>query len=155
VSAGPTSPGGTDAGARSGTSPGGGFPPGTSTSTNRTTPPVPPRRPRVEYVGDPYHGERFGAPVLIQEFRLPVHGAQRMRIGLAVAVAESIGRETDPPVGAALPVMIGWEAADGSLYRAPSHVAEGGDGSIWRAIVRPAPDTVTEIAVTVEAVQTS
>jgi hypothetical protein len=28
---------------------------------------------------------------------------------------------------------------------------EGGDGTVWSLIVRPAPDTVTEVAVVAEA----
>ncbi|GII02752.1 hypothetical protein [Planobispora takensis] len=112
------------------------------------------RRPRVEYAGDPYYGELSGAPVLIQEFRLPVPGPQQVRVGLAVAVAGPGGRETDPPLGAAMPELIGWEDPDGSLHETPSHVIEGGDGSTWRAIIRPAPDTMTEVDIFTEAVQT-
>ncbi|GAA0547485.1 hypothetical protein [Actinomadura livida] len=111
----------------------------------------PVRRPRVEYVSEPYFDERSGTPVLIQEFRLPVPGAQRVRIDLAVAITGA-GRETEPPIGAAMPGLVGWEDTTGNLFGTPKYVIEGGDGTIWRAVVRPAPDTMTEIEVLVEAV---
>ncbi|WP_157610308.1 hypothetical protein [Spirillospora albida] len=111
----------------------------------------PTRRPRVEYVSEPYFAERSDTPVLVQEFRLPVAGAQRVRIDLAVAITGA-GRETEPPLGADRPELVGWEDVSGRLFGAPTYVIEGGDGAIWRAIVRPAPDTMTEIEVLVEAV---
>ncbi len=63
----------------------------------------------MQYVGDPYYDDRDDASVLIQAFRLPVPGAQRVRIDLAVTLPGTGGRETDPPIGASMPVLIGWE----------------------------------------------
>ncbi|MGN9785998.1 hypothetical protein ACTMTF_31540 [Nonomuraea sp. ZG12] len=113
----------------------------------------PRRRPRVEYIGDPYLAEWSDASVVIQEFRLPVPGTQRVRIDLSVALTGASGRETDPPLRADMPILIGLEGADGTL--APSPVVEGGDGTTWRAIIRPAPDTMTEIDIAAEAVSPS
>ncbi|MEU6549735.1 hypothetical protein ABZ915_05495 [Streptomyces sp. NPDC046915] len=115
---------------------------------------APRRRPRVQYVGDPYYDDREDASVLVQEFRLPVPGPQRVRIDLAVTLPGTGGRETDPPIGASMPVLIGWEDETGRLHTSDPQVVEGGD-SIWRAVVRPAPDTMTEIGIKVEAVRTS
>ncbi|GLW98207.1 hypothetical protein [Microtetraspora sp. NBRC 16547] len=130
--------------------------PAPSGSSKGTTPDRTIRhRPRVEYVDTPYYGDRLGIPVLIQAFRLPVPGPQQVRIDLAVALAGPGGRETDPPLGAAMPSLLGWEDPGGSLHTTPSHVIEGGDGSTWRAIVRPARDTMTEIDIFTEAVQRS
>ncbi|MFE7773118.1 hypothetical protein ACFU5O_04305 [Streptomyces sp. NPDC057445] len=111
------------------------------------------RRPRVQYVGEPYYDDRSNDSVLVQEFRLPVAGPQRVRMDLAVTLPGTGGRETDPPIGASMPMLIGWEACDGRLYAAETHVIEGGE-SVWRAVVRPAPDTMTEIGIKVEAVRT-
>ncbi|OAH13401.1 hypothetical protein [Streptomyces jeddahensis] len=111
------------------------------------------RRPRVQYVGDPYYDDRGDASVLVQEFRLPVSGPQRVRIDLAVTLPGTGGRETDPPIGASMPELIGWEDGAGRLYSSEAYVIEGGE-SIWRALVRPAPDTMTEIGIKVEAVKT-
>lgn len=50
-----------------------------------------------------------------------------------------------------MPGLIGWEDDGGLLYTSAACVIEGGD-AIWRALVRPAADTMTEIAIKVEAV---
>ncbi|MET7916808.1 hypothetical protein ABZU45_12885 [Streptomyces avermitilis] len=113
---------------------------------------MPRRRPRVQYVGDPYYDDRGDASVLVQEFRLPVPGLQQVRIDLAVTLPGTGGRETDPPIGASMPVLIGWENGDGRLYASETYVIEGSE-SVWRALVRPAPDTMTEIGIKVEAVK--
>ncbi len=111
------------------------------------------RRPRVQYLGDPYYEERGEASVLVQDFRLPVPGLQRVHIDLAVTLPGTGGRETDPPLGAGMPVLLGWEDGDGRLHTAEPLVIDGSE-SVWRALVRPAPDTMTEIGIKVEAVKT-
>lgn len=113
------------------------------------------RRPRVRYVGEPYYDDRGSADVLVQEFYLPVPGPQRVRGDLAITLPGTGGRETDPPIGASMPVLLGWENNSGATYDSETLVVEGGDDTVWRAVVRPAPDTVTEIGVRVEAVRTS
>ncbi|MFJ5267812.1 hypothetical protein [Streptomyces sp. NPDC088358] len=115
---------------------------------------TPRRRPRVQYVGDPYYDDRGDTSVLVQEFRLPVAGPQRVRIDLAVTLPGTGGRETDPPIGASMPTLLGWEDGDGRLYASETHVMDGGE-IVWRALVRPAPDTMTEIGIKVEAVRPS
>lgn len=115
---------------------------------------VPRRRPRVEYVGDPYYDDHDDDSVLVQNFRLPVRGPQRVRIDLAVVLPGSGGRETDPPLGASMPRLVGWESGEGLLYTSETCVIEGGD-TVWRAVVRPAADTMTEIGIKVEAVVSS
>ncbi|MFC9611992.1 hypothetical protein [Streptomyces sp. NPDC056938] len=115
---------------------------------------APRRRPRVQYVGDAYYDDRGAASVLVQEFRLPAPGPQRVRIDLAVTLPGTGGRETDPPLGASMPVLIGWEDSADRLYAPEDCVIEGGE-SVWRALVRPAPDTMTEITIKVEAVKGS
>lgn len=115
---------------------------------------APRRRPRVQYIGDPFYDDRGDTSVLVQEFRLPVSGPQRVRIDLAVTLPGTGGRETDPPIGASMPELIGWEDETGRLHTSDPQVVEGGE-SIWRAVVRPAPDTMTEIGIKVEAVRSS
>jgi hypothetical protein len=112
------------------------------------------RRPRVQYVGEPYYEDRGDDELLVQDFRLPVDGPQRVRIDLAVTLPGTGGRETDPPIGASMPVLVGWEDDDGRLHTVDECVIEGGERT-WRALVRPAPDTMTEIGIKVEAVKES
>src|SRR5690606_24051910 len=65
---------------------------------------TPRRRPRVQYVGEPYYEDHGENTLLVQEFRLPVTGPQRVRSDLAVTLPGTGGRETDPPLGATMPV---------------------------------------------------
>ncbi|MGW6095165.1 hypothetical protein ACWFRK_12495 [Streptomyces sp. NPDC055157] len=115
---------------------------------------APRRRPRVQYVGDPYYEDRGDTSLLVQEFRLPVPGPQRVQADLAVTLPGTGGRETDPPIGASTPELIGWEDSDGQVHDSETFEIDGGE-SIWRVLVLPAPDTVTEIGVKVEAVKAS
>ncbi|WP_428954445.1 hypothetical protein [Streptomyces sp. cg35] len=108
-------------------------------------------RPRVQYVGEPYYDDLGERAVLVQEFRLPVDAPQRVRIDLAVTLPGTGGRETDPPAGAQMPALLGWQDPEGSLHTAPECEIDGGE-AVWRALVEPAPDTVTEIAIKVQAV---
>ncbi|MFE5207397.1 hypothetical protein [Streptomyces sp. NPDC056600] len=113
------------------------------------------RRPRVQYVGEPFYDSRGDTDMLIQEFTLPVAGPQRVRGDLAVTLPGTGGRETDPPIGAGIPVLMGWEDGDGAFHSSETLVIEGGDETVWRAVVRPAPDTMTEVGIKVEAVVTA
>ncbi|AZM62048.1 MULTISPECIES: hypothetical protein [unclassified Streptomyces] len=113
---------------------------------------TPRRRPRVQYVGDPYYEDHGESTLLVQEFRLPVTGPQRVRSDLAVTLPGTGGRETDPPLGATMPVLVGWQDESGRMHDGDPCVVEGSD-ALWRALVRPAPDTMTEIGIKVEAVK--
>ncbi|MEU1015962.1 hypothetical protein [Streptomyces sp. NPDC005898] len=112
-------------------------------------------RPRVKYAGETTYEERFGHAVLVQAFTLPAPMLQRVRVDLAVALPGTGNRETDPPAGAAMPGLVGWEDPAGTLHASPTFVIEGGDDTVWRAVVRPAPDTITEITVKTQAVTAS
>ncbi|MVU76452.1 hypothetical protein GPX89_04240 [Nocardia sp. ET3-3] len=109
-------------------------------------------RARVTYVGEPYLDEYSGNAVLVQEFQLPAPIAQRVSADLAVALTTDGGREIDPPAGAEQPGLVGWEDEAGNLNAVPTFVIEGGDGKLWKAIVKPAADTMTEISIDVERV---
>ncbi|MEU2103863.1 MULTISPECIES: hypothetical protein [unclassified Nocardia] len=110
------------------------------------------RRPKVEYVGDPEPEELWGHAVVVQRFRLPVGIPQRVTVDLAVALNSDGGLEMDPPAGAEMPGLVGWEDPHGELHQVPSYVIEGGDGQIWKAVVKPAADTMTDIMLYTEAV---
>ncbi|MFJ9328483.1 hypothetical protein ACIRPN_21225 [Streptomyces sp. NPDC101230] len=116
--------------------------------------PTPRRRPRVQYVGDPYYEDRGTASLLVQDFRLPVLGRQQVHADLAVTLPGTTGRETDPPIGAVMPELVGWQDSAGHLHESATIHVDGGE-SLWRVLVLPAPDTMTEITVKVEAVKPS
>jgi hypothetical protein len=119
----------------------------------RQKPPSAPR-PRVQYVGEPYFDDRNDTSVLVQEFRLPVRVLQRVRIDLAVVLPGIGAQEAEPPSGAPVPQLIGWEDPTGTVHVASPLEVHGGD-AVWRALVRPAPDTMTEIGIRAEAVSAS
>lgn len=133
----------------------GAAPPDSAWSANDSSgvPPTHRSRPRVEYLGDPYYAEHLGASVLIQEFRLPVSGPQRVRADLSVALEASGGRETDPPLGADVPTLIGWQDESGELNTTPSVSVLGGTDAVWKLVVRPARDTMTRLDIGIEMVQ--
>jgi hypothetical protein len=104
-------------------------------------------RSSIEYVDDPYLDEYNGEIVVVQAFRLPSGGAYVVNANVAV-LAGSGARETDPPVGADQPVILGWQSRDGRFVSDESPLLPGGDGMTWRVLVRPAHDTMTEVLIT-------
>lgn len=108
------------------------------------------KRPRIQYLDDPYYDEYDGQAVLVQEFRLPVDGPQEVGIELSVAIAG--GDETEPPIGAAMPELMGWDDGNGVLVNEPTLITEGDAERPRRAVIRPAPDTMTDIQLRVKAV---
>ncbi|WP_280489472.1 hypothetical protein [Nocardia carnea] len=111
------------------------------------------RRPKIEYVTDAYVDDFWGNLVVVQEFRLPVKIVQRVTADLAVALTTDGGLENDPPAGAEKPGLVGWVDPDGELHETPSYVIEGGSGEVWKAIAKPAPDTMTDIVLYAKAVE--
>lgn len=116
-------------------------------STDNASDRKPVKRPRVEYLDEPYLDERAGVAVVVQSFRLPVVGRQTLTAEVAVALSGEGARETDPPVGADRPAVLGWENEAGDLVPGATCSIDGGTDLIWRALARPVQDTVTEIAI--------
>lgn len=110
------------------------------------------RRPKIQYRGEPYFDEHGDQAVLIQEFDLPVDVPQEVGIELSVAIAGGEGRETEPPIGAAMPKLLGWDDGSGTLIAEPTLVTDGGPGQVRRVVICPAPDTVTDLQLRVRAV---
>jgi hypothetical protein len=109
-------------------------------------------RSRVKYVGDAYYDDRSGTPVLVQEFAVPSPGPQCVHAELTVVISGSTGVEKDPPAGAPQPTLIGWEDDRGEVHDSEQVRLDGGD-RLWRVLVRPAPDTVTEIVLKAEGAE--
>ncbi|MEU4395991.1 hypothetical protein [Kribbella sp. NPDC023855] len=112
------------------------------------------RRSRIEYIGDPYLDDRGGRTVVVQDFRLPDDGEYEVHVDAAVLAGPGT-RETEAPLGAAVPELLGWEHPDGRAIEEPVLRVTGGDGSTWRVMVTPAADTVTELNVTARSVASS
>ncbi|WP_426509458.1 hypothetical protein ACPPVO_01675 [Dactylosporangium sp. McL0621] len=122
-------------------------------SETRPPGPRPAVRPVVRYDGEPRLDQLDGRPVVVQEFMLPVDGAQVVSAVVNVVIAGSgSGRESQPPAAADMPTVLGWRGSDGRFVQGDQAEVEGGDGIVWQAILRPAPNTITEVAVTVGTV---
>ncbi|MGO4200617.1 hypothetical protein AB4Z09_02455 [Rhodococcus sp. TAF43] len=107
-------------------------------------------RPRIVYVGEPGIEIRGGDAVVVQRFRITEPGSYSVRADVGVAIPSNKGKETDPPVNATQPVVLGWDTDDHDAFvKAASLDIAGGD-TIWKVIVRPAPDTVTSIDLVAE-----
>lgn len=108
-------------------------------------------RRRVVYDGTPEHDVVDGAAVLVQRFTLPDTGSCVVHGRPVVALGDGRGVETEPPIGASIPTVLGWRAGNGPITPGASLHAVGGDGTVWSLIIRPAPDTMTELTVVAEA----
>jgi hypothetical protein len=107
-------------------------------------------RRRVLYDGVPEHEVVDGEAVLVQRFTLPDAGPCVVHGRPAVSLGDGRGVEAEPPIGASIPTVLGWRAGDGPLQTGTSLHVEGGDGTVWSLIVRLAPDTMTELTITVQ-----
>lgn len=112
---------------------------------------VPSGRRRVLYDGAPEHDVVDGEAVIVQRFTLPDAGSYVVHGRPAVALGDGRGVETEPPIGASIPTVLGWRAGSGPVTDGSSLHTVGGDGTVWSLIVRPAPDTMTEVTVVAEA----
>ncbi|MFD3939041.1 hypothetical protein ACFWSF_13220 [Streptomyces sp. NPDC058611] len=112
-------------------------------------------RQRVVYLGDPVHDVLDGQAVIVQRFTLPDPGAQTVHGRPSVALGEGQGSEADPPLGASTPTVLGWRSDSGTVTEGLTLSTEGGDGVVWSLVVRPAPDTVTELLVVADPGQVS
>ncbi|MEV8533460.1 hypothetical protein [Streptomyces sp. NPDC051211] len=107
-------------------------------------------RQRVVYIGDPVHDVLDGQAVIVQHFTLPDPGVHIVHGRPAIALGDGQGSETEPPLGASTPTVLGWRSDSGAVEEGRSLSTQGGDGVVWSLVVRPAPDTVTELIVVVE-----
>ncbi|MDJ0395010.1 hypothetical protein QMK17_16925 [Rhodococcus sp. G-MC3] len=108
--------------------------------------------PKVRYVGEPGIEDRNGYAVVVQRFIVPQHVDALVRADVSVSIPLAKGRETSAPVGAPQPVVLGWRSEiqqDDVLTLGRSLSMRGGK-TVWAVFVKPAPDTVTSIELTVE-----
>lgn len=111
-----------------------------------------PARPKVRYLGDPLIEDRNGNAVVVQRFKVSQGGPCVVSADVGVMIPSSKGIETSPPMGAAQPAVLGWRADDGSndvLTLGRTLRLEGGT-AVWCVVVKPAPDSVTSVELSVE-----
>lgn len=104
------------------------------------------RKPVVSYRGDLSFMFSDGEPVLCQEFSIDHHTAVTVRANLDIAISGGRERRSDAPTGSAVPQVRGWCRSDGSDFTGQPVLLHPGDGSVWTLLIRPVPDTSTEVA---------
>ncbi|OYD71391.1 hypothetical protein BDB13_5062 [Rhodococcus sp. OK302] len=106
-------------------------------------------RPRVVYVGEPTFEIINDIPAVTQCFRIPERVRVIVESAVGVAIPGSTGKETDPPANAPHPTTLGWSDDTGTVFHGPGSLEIDGGDAIWKVIVKPAPDTVTSIELSV------
>ena len=107
----------------------------------------------IEELGEVEFGSYKGTAALLFPFRIrrADEGVQ-VRARAAVGVDESLQSEGESaPVGAAQPRILGWVGPANQTVDTETLPAAGRVGQIWRVAVAPAEDTVTTLALSVEA----
>jgi hypothetical protein len=68
-------------------------------------------------------------------------------------VAIDTGREKEPPVGAGVPRVLGFEDLDGHRHDGDRLLVARDSPRRWRVVVQPTPDTVVRLKVHTEVAQ--
>jgi hypothetical protein len=101
----------------------------------------------IRMLGAPYWESHDSGDVLIQEFEVEAGRAITIDAEVSVRVWGGGGRETEPPLGAAYPALIGWRAPDGTVHGAGRITIASEEHGRWHAIVSTPQDTATRIRV--------
>ncbi|MCU7722284.1 hypothetical protein ODJ79_00995 [Actinoplanes sp. KI2] len=105
-------------------------------------------RASIRLEGDPYFEDSEIGLLLVQDAVVVGNGPLVARGSAGITVADG-SREQDPPGGSEEPVVIGWRIdthdEDGELI----NLADAAAGLRLSLVVRPVPDTITQIDVTV------
>jgi hypothetical protein len=105
----------------------------------------------VDELGEPYYGQFLNELALLFPFRVV-----RARTGTftvaktAVGVDEDHVAEKEPPEGSSRPQFLGWLGPTGEVRELERLPTEGRVGQTWHAAVKPVPDTVTVLGLSLE-----
>ncbi|WP_222430101.1 hypothetical protein [Rhodococcus rhodochrous] len=108
------------------------------------------KKPSVIYLGEPFFDFLDGAPVVAQKFRVTSVLPVEVRGEVGVVIPGAKGREVEPPVNALQPEVIGWYREDDHYFSSASTVVVEDGNHTWKVLVRPVPDTVTNIELRAE-----
>ena len=108
--------------------------------------------PKIRYVGEPSIEDRNGYAVVVQRFMVPQHVGAVVRADVSVSIPSVKGREVSPPEGAPQPSVLGWrsDSQQGDVLTLGRSLTLEGGKTVWSVFVKPAPDTVTSIELSVE-----
>jgi hypothetical protein len=98
--------------------------------------------------GSPVFRVHNGSPYLVATVLVPPSDAPRTVTAEVEVVIEGGGREAQPPMGAAIPEVIQWQAAaTGDVVRGPSVWLSAGDASQWYVYATYVPDALVRFKV--------
>ncbi|MFD0469820.1 hypothetical protein ACFQ0B_16980 [Nonomuraea thailandensis] len=106
-------------------------------------------RPRLQ--GSPLLQVHEGRPYLVAHIKVPAGDAKRVLSADVEVVVEGGGRESEPPLGAAIPQIMQWQSAGGTVARGRTVTIPAGEESDWYVYATHVPDAVVRFRVSQEA----
>jgi hypothetical protein len=105
------------------------------------------RKVAVRMIGPPEWRRHDDRDVLVQPFEIDAKRQVTIDAKTTVRVWGGAGNETDAPIGAADPRLVGWRDPEGRLHPAGRLAITPQESGRWEAIVTSPADTVTRIRV--------
>lgn len=102
-------------------------------------------RPRLH--GSPVLLVHEGKPYLVATVKVPAGDATRVVSADVEVVVEGGGRESEPPLGAAVPQIFQWQSAAGAVARGRTVAIPAGEESDWYVYATHVPDAVVRFRV--------
>lgn len=102
-------------------------------------------KPRV--VGTPSLQIHQGHPYLVASVKVPADVSARIVSADVEVVVEGGGRESEPPLGAAVPQVMQWQSASGNVVQGKSIRVPAGEESDWYVYATYVPDAVVRFRV--------
>jgi hypothetical protein len=97
-------------------------------------------RPRL--YGSPVLQVHDGKPYLVATVKVPAADITRVLLADVEVVVEGGGRESEPPLGAAMPQIMQWQSATGAIERGRTVRIPAGQESDWYVYATHVPDAV-------------
>lgn len=102
-------------------------------------------RPRLH--GSPRLQVHEGKPYLVATVKVPAANVARVLSADVEVVVEGGGRESEPPLGAAVPQIMQWQSAAGDVERGRTVPIPAGEESDWYVYATHVPDAVVRFRV--------
>lgn len=109
---------------------------------------APPRRGRPRIVGTPMLQVHQGHPYLVASVKVPGSEVTRVLSADAFVVLEGGAHEIEPPLGAAVPKIIGWQSSTGDIFVDGKTIEIApGDETDWYVYATYVPDAVVRFRI--------
>ncbi|TYB58919.1 hypothetical protein FXF51_35940 [Nonomuraea sp. PA05] len=109
--------------------------------------PAPRRGGKPRLHGSPVLQVHEGKPYLVAAVEVPAADASRVLSADVEVVVEGGGRESEPPLGAAVPQITQWQSASGAVAHGRTVTVPAGQESDWYVFATHVPDAVVRFRV--------